>query len=348
MQDLAAQPADIQTVAGELLGQAVSSVEEIAGGRNSRVYRVVRADGTPVIVKHYFRHARERRDRFSAEWSGLTFLWEHGIRAIPQPLRADGVQACAMYGAIEGSRIPAGAAREQDIDQAVGFLAELKALSGSEASRSLGPASEACFSLSEILATIDKRMDRLARVRTAHAELAAFLSGRFEPAYAALSTWTEAQLAAAGIAPHAELPQAARMLSPSDFGFHNAVRRPDGSLVFVDFEHFGWDDPAKTIVDAILHPAMELSEPLARRLTRGVLHSWRSDPQLPRRVEAVYPLFGLKWCTILLNEFVADDQRRRAFAGGDVNQDAQQAQLAKAERMLGRILTTYERFSCDG
>ena len=49
-------------------------------------------------------------------------------------------------------------------------------------------------------------------------------------------------------------PQRLRVLSPSDFGFHNALRRPDGTIVFVDFEYFGWDDPAKMMADAMLHP----------------------------------------------------------------------------------------------
>ena len=37
-------------------------------------------------------------------------------------------------------------------------------------------------------------------------------------------------------------------ISPSDFGFHNALRTNTGP-VFFDFEFSGWDDPAKTIID---------------------------------------------------------------------------------------------------
>jgi hypothetical protein len=32
-----------------------------------------------------------------------------------------------------------------------------------------------------------------------------------------------------------EIPRTERTLSPSDYGFHNALRRPDGTLVFLDF-----------------------------------------------------------------------------------------------------------------
>ena len=36
-----------------------------------------------------------------------------------------------------------------------------------------------------------------------------------------------------------------RTLSPSDFGFHNALLRGGREWVFLDFEYFGWDDPGQ-------------------------------------------------------------------------------------------------------
>ena len=56
-----------------------------------------------------------------------------------------------------------------------------------------------------------------------------------------------------------------RSLSPSDFGFHNALLEADGRLTFVDFEYFGWDDPVKIVADVMLHPGMGLSADHGRR-----------------------------------------------------------------------------------
>ena len=53
--------------------------------------------------------------------------------------------------------------------------------------------------------------------------------------------------------PETELAPQHRCLSPSDFGFHNALLRGRPGVpgardwVFLDFEYFGWDDPAKTV-----------------------------------------------------------------------------------------------------
>jgi hypothetical protein len=57
----------------------------LTGGRNNRVYRVQdgRRDG---VVKQYFRHAADLRDRFGAERAFYNFVWRHGIRRTPAPL----------------------------------------------------------------------------------------------------------------------------------------------------------------------------------------------------------------------------------------------------------------------
>ena len=52
------------------------------------------------------------------------------------------------------------------------------------------------------------------------------------------------------------LDPAERCLSPSDFGFHNAILANDGRLRFIDFEYAGWDDPSKLICDFFCQPAV--------------------------------------------------------------------------------------------
>jgi hypothetical protein len=141
-----------------------------------------------------------------------------------------------------------------------------------------------------------------------------------------------------------ELPLSLKTLSPSDFGFHNALRIAGGSIVFLDFEYFGWDDPVKLISDFLLHPAMALSPNLKRRFASSLSARFSGTTPITRRLEALYPLFGLKWCTILLNEFLPEHLLRRRFAalsGGD-DQESQATQLTKARNMLQRIHLEYE------
>jgi len=50
------------------------------------------------------------------------------------------------------------------------------------------------------------------------------------------------------------LPADETCLSPSDFGFHNALVDPSGALSFLDFEYAGRDDPAKPVSDFFCQP----------------------------------------------------------------------------------------------
>ena len=50
-----------------------------------------------------------------------------------------------------------------------------------------------------------------------------------------------------------------QILSPSDFGIQNILKFKN-DYRFIDFEYFGWDDPAKLLSDIIHHPSVEYSK----------------------------------------------------------------------------------------
>src|SRR6202040_3710161 len=100
-------------------------------------------------------------------------------------------------------------------------------------------------------------------------DLAHFLNGSFTPLLEHHVNGAKGKMAAAGLDFAATLPQEKRSLVPSDFGFHNSLRRMDGTLAFVDFEYFGWDDPVKLTADILLHPGMSLGDAQRARLRLG-------------------------------------------------------------------------------
>ncbi len=330
-------------VAERLLREAPASLVPLGGGRNGRVWRVT-AGGQSYALKEYFRHAADTRDRLASEYEGLRFLWRNGVRGVPEPLCADREAGCALYALVEGRKIPGPAISAADIEAAVSFLSELKDLAGLAESKALPVAAEACFSADALAANLQARLDRL----LAHQEdeggnpaFRAFMAEEFLPAFRRVLAWSLDRLAG-----HGELPQAERTLSPSDFGFHNALCRADGQWVFLDFEYFGWDDPAKMAADFLLHPGMELAEERKRQFASGLLRRFADHRTMAERLPYLYPLYGLKWCLILLNEFLPEHLLRRRFAappGGD-RQALEREQLAKARRMLRRVCSEYECF----
>ena len=342
-------------VVSDLIGKDALSLQEIGRGRNSRVYKVQCADGTNYVAKHYFRDHLDPRNRLGVEFNTLQFLWQHEITCVPKPIAMNLEQGWGIYEFIPGEKISSEDVTRDDIAVAGQFLAhlnQLKARPGpglGPGSTLFLPASEACFSLQAVVASIEQRLQRLRTVpqqTVIEQKLHDFLQQQLQPSFEKIVRWCKYSLDRHGFSFYADLSPEERILSPSDFGFHNALRLDDGRIVFLDFEYFGWDDPAKTIADFLLHPGMSLPNDLQREFVLKMPKVFSGNPHLLGRVELVYPLFGLKWCTILLNEFVPEYLQRREFADQEIieREQRQQQQLAKAEALLAKILREYESF----
>jgi hypothetical protein len=335
-----------------LIGGSVAGAQMIRAGGNNRIIRVDRRGEAPCAVKIYFRHPADKRDRLATEFGALSFLWRHGVYRTPQPLAADYDRGMAVYTFVKGARIDPSSIERNEIAAAAEMLALLRDLTGAPDSRTIGPASEASFTLDDLLSNLHERHQRHAGVGGAepiYDEYAIFRDGPLRQALQAVEEAARADMLHAGESPHQELSHAARTLSPSDFGFHNAIRTPTGELVFLDFEYFGWDDPAKTVCDFCYHPGMTL-RPDMQRLFVGSVVPLLGGNELERRIRRLSPLFGLKWCLILLNEFLPEGRLRRnlATSGSDRLQDLLSVQLAKAHAMLHQVIRESERHGILG
>ena len=325
-----------------LAGAEVRTLEPVTGGGNNRVYGVALADGRKVAAKCYPSQKEDLRDRLGVEFGGLSFLADQGVgSALPQPLAADHKAGVALYEWIEGAAVSAtdpAARKPGDVDQALELLGKLHELRLVPGAKNLPPGSDPCFSGADLVAGIAGRRVRLGEVAKDNDSLRAFLSGKFDPALEGVMQGAARNYEAAGMDFGAAIPERGRTLSPSDFGFHNARRREDGSLVFLDFEYFGWDDPVKMTADILMHPGMVLSAEEETKFRAGLTEINREDPAYGKRLSALWPLFGLRWCMILLNEFLPERWFRRVYAdGGRDREAAQTRQLDKAEAMLRQV-----------
>ena len=341
---------DAKGLFGSILNCRVKAVIPLGGGRNSRVYEVSTDSSDKYAGKVYFSHILDERDRLGTEFGGLTFLWNQGVRCIPRPLLEDRERGCAIYQFIEGVKIRMEDVTSSDVLSAASFLANLDALKKESGSEDLPPASEACFSISAIIDNIGLRLKRFLSCdysQPGYRALEEFLNERLKPFFSEAREWSIRELEGAGISCDEELSLEQRALSPSDFGFHNALRRPDGTLVFLDFEYFGWDDPAKTISDFLLHPAMDFGDDRRKLFTGSIYEHFAYNTDLAKRLEGVFPLFGIKWALILLNEFLPEHMQRRRFAQSLPSEEKflLSSQLMKSEGMINRVKKTYTDFS---
>lgn len=341
---------NIKAAAESELASRVVTYDRLKGGRNSRVYWIECSNRQQFAVKIYFRHSQDKRDRLNNEFSAMQFLWNQGLRCIPQPIAINDSVGCAFYEFVRGKKISSEGTKDQDIESCVRFLSELKRLARFKESQKFSLASEACFSVDAIVQNIQSRLDRFnlsSNSDETYQKLIAFLRNDFKPLFKEVVDWCQRQSALSSLPYNTDIALRERTLSPSDFGFHNAIKREDGPIIFLDFEYFGWDDPAKTVSDFLLHPAMDLPEASKRYFAREMFRSFAEIKQLKQRVEIVYPLFGLKWAVIFLNEFIPVDLSRRGFATSNLSDEKriQGEQLIKSQRMLNKIKETFQHFN---
>jgi hypothetical protein len=233
----------------------------------------------------------------------------------------------ALYQWIDGEPVAAPAA--EDIEASLAFLGRLHRYRRANAALDLPLASEACLSTVELKRQISFREDQLSAFAPDEPELGRFLD-RFADRRGRLFEAFDRHR-------DDELALEFRTLSPSDFGFHNALRDRSGRIVFLDFEYFGWDDPVKLTADFLLHPGMAPDRDARRRFARGMAELHRADPDFCPRLARLLPLYVLRWCLILLNEFRPLHWARRAAAIGGDHAAAKTRQLAKAEAMFDAI-----------
>jgi len=314
----------------------------LPGGANNKVYRVEAPRERTFFLKVYFRHQEDLRDRLKQEYGFIEYAWKMGVRSVPEPVICDPEKGLGLYAYVEGQGFRPEDVTQEAVIQALRFYQTLNGDRESAESAGLPLASEACLTLNHYFEYVEERLTRLQKEipESSQVDRSArlFVREQLVPTWALLRTQAGEQAAQMGWVPEDPLPKEDRCLSPSDFGFHNAIRRTDGSICFVDFEYAGWDDPMKMASDFFVQPQFPVPHDYYEVFLSGVAETLPISSWHRSRAEVIFPLCIVKWCCILLNDFLQIGQERRAFAanGGDAL-TRKSEQLAKASRLLRKL-----------
>lgn len=299
----------LAALVGASLGAPLRDLELVRGGGNNRIYRGETTDGLVAVKAYHPMPDGSHLQRLERETMSLDWLRSCGIAAVPAVHGVSAEHAFAVYDWMDGAKLPVEiptAEREASIGAVNRFLDALHAARPFPAQCWL--AQEACLSTEELLRQIDARVTRLRAI--ADPLLQDFLTQDLAPGLA------RARERAVTAQADRALPESAWDFSPSDFGYHNALRTAKGELQFVDFEYAGWDDAVKLTSDFLWHPGMQLSTFERSAYLDAALLRYRDVPGFADRLAAQHPLYGLRWCLILLNEFLPERWQKRRFAAG--------------------------------
>ena len=266
---------------------------QFPGGANNLVFSC-EMPSRKIVIKAYPQIA----DRFQAEADFLIYANQVAPDYVPRVYEVDPARRLLIMEHLEGARFESGAVERVDVERASAFLASLNRDPAAATKHIRLPAAEGFLKLSQHAENVGARVGELDFVHLPqpYRQAAQALISETKNGWSKVRQDLEAQLAASAIPD--ELPVAHLCVSPSDFGFHNAIRCKDG-IKFYDFEFAGWDDPAKTLADFFLQPRIPVSrdyEPVFRpALTHALSHR-----ALNRRAQALRPVLHLKWVTIVL------------------------------------------------
>jgi hypothetical protein len=312
------------------------AISRLAGGKNNQVYRLDMEVGVPLVLKRYFSDPRDGRDRLSTEWNFLDRAWQSGVRAIPQPLLRDTPAQAALYAFVPGRKLGAAELDAVHVDAAADFICAINA----RTDPALPPASESCFSIADHLSIVERRLSRLATLDPQAprvAEAARFISATLRPAWDAVKNRIARETHALCLDMDSPLADAECCLSPSDFGFHNALAA-DGRLVFLDFEYAGRDDPAKLVVDFFCQPEVPVPLRHLDRFIARLAEGLKFEAAAMARCRLLLDACRIKWVCIILNDFLPVGAARRSFAETDERDARCARQIEKAKAKIGEII----------
>lgn len=110
------------------------------------------------------------------------------------------------------------------------------------------------------------------------------------------------------------------IISPSDISIHNVIKSKK-KLYYFDFEYSGLDDPLKLVCDLFSHPDNNKNfEAINKKnfLTNmGIKHNQEEILKL------LLPLHKIKWCLIILNEFLLFKKNQRLFSKHNLTNNTQ-------------------------
>lgn len=330
----------------ELLAEAKldarpSRLEPVGGSGNNRGFKLALVDGREFFLKWYFRHQNDRRDRLGTECAFIEFCRRHGVDDVPQLLARDETSGLALYEFIAGRRPTADEIDDSAVEAALDFFRRINQHRQEPDAETLPDASEACFSVQEHIERIGGRVQAIveaAAASDADPAFRDFAATKLAPRWAEVYDRLDRLFPIDSAGRRMQTSEDDRRLSPSDFGFHNALRLPDGKIRFIDLEYAGWDGPAKLVCDFFC----QVQVPVPRRFWMNFVEAVSADLTWPagfvRRASALLPAYRIKWCCIVLNVFLPTGSARRTF-GTSVPPSPERlaAQLAKAEQVLAEL-----------
>ncbi len=278
------------------LGFGENEITKLSGGINNHVFSC----GYPhksYTIKAYPERSYDYQDRMGAEVSFLQYEKVVVPGKVPELIAVDIERRCIIMEYIYG-RIYSELSSpcKEEISEALSFIRHLNTETNLAKEMVSNRAADGFHSLTEHMLSVRNRIEMFG---TEH------LPSRCKQEAQSQIEKLEAECDATlliiekaitrGIVKD-RINEKDQIVSPSDFGFHNAIKTKSG-IKFIDFEFSGWDDPAKTAVDFALQPRIAVNQPISLICKELGIEDKNVQLRCPWLAKILY----VKWKCIILS-----------------------------------------------
>ena len=316
-------------------------------GGNNRLFEL-ESSSTKYALKQYDVSARSYDLRMRREYEFLKHANIYAEGTTPKALGIDFSNGLLLMSHIEGDKVLRIQNSSSHLEKAIDFIKFLNP----EARRNsdvnlirLPTASEAAFSISDHIDVVANRLHKLHSLEIV-GETADRFRGIIQPLHESWPQFVNLakhQCQYMGISYNNNLAKKYQCVSPSDFGFHNAISKKNGEICFIDFEYAGVDDPAKLVCDFFEQVAVPIPIHNYDYFVDKLSCHFDFD-ELRARTSILRPFYCIKWICILLNIFNKEGVTRKNFSGAGKNVEMnlmRETQLKKAEVKMNKLRGEY-------
>lgn len=329
--------ANVVEFTSNYFGHRADNIERVRAGGNNKSW-IATIQGKQYFVKQYFTSPSDPRDRLRNEYQFLNYAHQIVPNSVASPITICDSERIAIYEYLVGCPIDAEQITIEHVLDAATFFASINSQERFTKAQHLGFASEACFSIEQHIQVVDSRLSMISESidtdSNVHAksivhEIRALWRIERESLIHMLKTQN---LDLVNL-----LPKSDWCVSPSDFGFHNALQTNDG-IKFVDFEYAGWDDPAKMAGDFFSQLSVPVDPRFFAQFADVAFAPFNNSQAIRMRAQLLMILYRFKWCCIALNVFIPSSLQRRIFADPHVDPEKLKAiQLQKARNIIDEL-----------
>ena len=307
----------------------INQIKTVKSGKNSKIYKI-NTDKKKIILKSYY---GKKNLRIRKEFQFYKYLNQTNIDNVVTPIAFDFKNNLVALPYIVGNKIHK--VQNKHIIQLSNFINKINRKN--IYSRKIGLAVEGINNRKNHITICQNRINKLKLVDKKSAikkELYLFLREKIIPTFKILKNKINDKKIL--YQSKYKLYKKDMIISPSDFGFHNVIESKK-KIFFFDFEYGGYDDPVKLICDFYCQPNQKVSIKQKEKFKKMIIKKYKNYKQLDYLISELLPIHHLKWCCIILNEFIPSKLSIRKHAG-QLKNDVLQSQLIKAKNYFNHYL----------